>query len=400
MPQSFSSLHIELTTKMSKTNADKCVCNYCVDPDCDDPNRDCLPLDEKESMQKYAKIASCGECFKDETEESCWYHLACFGRKHCKPGMNSKKIDLHRATYKEIAVGDLLKMSYAQKKMFVQTPNSLYTYQSRVMSVGGALESAVSMIPVGMKAFGATAANSLDEIAAGTMRGMGSVGVGTAVAVGGLANLALLGAECGLLAYQWGKGSIDTRQLRDRMTTAFVANLGSFGCATIGTLIGTAILPGVGTLVGGVIGAIVGGGVNYVTRKKMKAYFDRDEDFARADLIVEAFYFLELPAYHLINESVVAAAFRQKALDCHPNSPKVIAMDQEGKEGAKFQNELLAHSKDVAQSFLQNRKNFSDQCKQRIMENYDPNNKENLTFDKLKKHLEKPRLFSGKALTY
>ena len=148
--------------------------------------------------------------------------------------------------------------------------------------------------------------------------------------------------EVGSAVWKFSKGEITSNQFKEKSCKAIVGNLLSFGSQAIGAAIGTAILPGLGTIVGGVIGFLVGAGANFISRKIVAIAFD-DEPAQRAGLVIEAFHFLELPAYHLITEKVVAATFRKRALECHPDSARVQAKDQVEQAKADMHWQLLQH---------------------------------------------------------
>jgi len=119
---------------------------------------------------------------------------------------------------------------------------------------------------------------------------------------------------------------------------------------------------------------------------------------ARADLVVEAFYFLDLPRLELIDETVVKSKYRKAAVQCHPDSAKVIALtSEEDKAKASLKWQLLQHAKDVALGYLEGQDNFTRRCQNRIREKFDPTKHENLTFETLKKHLDQGTI--GGALT-
>ena len=119
----------------------------------------------------------------------------------------------------------------------------------------------------------------------------------------------------------------------------------------------------------------------------MKLY---DQDNKRAELVIEAFYFLDLPEYHLIDEDVVKGSFKKKALECHSNSPRVIAMDSLAKAKANMQWLLLKHANDVALGYLSHKEKFTRRCQETIKKGYDPKKMEFVTFDKLATSLHQP----------
>ena len=169
-----------------------------------------------------------------------------------------------------------------------------------------------------------------------------------------------------------------------------MSSLGGSACARLGSYIGSeigsALLPGAaGAVLGGIIGAIVGQVVDYGIKAAWKHFFGKDDDTARADLVIEVFHFLDLPAYTLIDESVVGSKFRKAALQCHPDTAKVQALTSEvEKDKAKFQWELLRQAKDVALGYLEGQNSFSARCQKMIREKYDPAKRESITFDQLK----------------
>ena len=206
-----------------------------------------------------------------------------------------------------------------------------------------------------------------------------------------------LGLEIGSLAIDWTSGKIDSEKFRDGAIDAVVSSLGGSSCArlgkSIGSAIGSAVGGNAGGFIGGIIGAIVGLAVDHakkaVVEYGIKYFFGKDEDAAKAEIVIEAFHFLDLPAYESINESVVGSKFRKAALQCHPDAAKVQALTSEvEKDKAKFQWELLRHAKDVALGYLEGQDSFSARCQKMIREKYDPAKRENITFDQLKASLE------------
>ena len=127
-----------------------------------------------------------------------------------------------------------------------------------------------------------------------------------------------------------------------------------------------------------------------ISRKIVAIAFD-DEPAQRAGLVIEAFHFLELPAYHLITEKVVPATFRKHGLECHQDSARVQAKDQVEQAKAEIHWQLLQHAKDVALGFLQNKNDFSVRAKNIIERMYDAKNKNMTTFTKLRKSLDSPK---------
>ena len=57
------------------------------------------------------------------------------------------------------------------------------------------------------------------------------------------------------------------------------------------------------------------------------------------------------------------ATFRKQALECHPDSVRVKALDAVGQAVAEANWGLLQHAKDVALGFLKNKDHFSRRCK-------------------------------------
>jgi len=388
---------------MSDKKADIIRCNLCTADNSNDARIDKTKLTTDESWKKYQKIISCGECFKDEDEDSCYYHPDCYEIKHNAPYMSDKKIQKHRAITREITFDkakSFMKLSSAQKRDFVMTSDSL------VHAIGGAVESAVPHLATLMMATSSTAAraasgvavNLVDEIA--TVAATAPGGVGGAIGIGALANGAFLLCEIGDLAYKrWITGEIDSKAFKVGAIESVVGNLGSAVCSSIGAWLGSLGGP-IGTIIGGVIGAILGGFVNHYARKRVgKYYFDLEEDTARAEIVIEAFYFLNLPLPHMIDESVVGSHFRKAALQCHPDTAKVQAMtSKDEKAKAKFQWELLRHARDVALGYVKEEESFSARCHEMIKKKYDPAKKAHITFDQLKASLGSHR--EGGSLTY
>ena len=181
--------------------------------------------------------------------------------------------------------------------------------------------------------------NVLDDVAVAGYAGVKLI-QGASLGISGGVALLVCAVEVGSAAWKFSKGDTTSNQFKEKSCQAIVGNLSSFGCQAIGAAIGTAILPGVYTIVGGVIGSLVGAGANFISRKIVAIAFD-DEPAQRAGLVIEAFHFHELPAYHLITEKVVAATFRKRALECHPDSARVQAKDQVEQAKAEMHWQLL-----------------------------------------------------------
>ena len=204
--------------------------------------------------------------------------------------------------------------------------------------------------------------NVLDDCAAAGYAGVELTQRASLGISGGVA-LLVCAIEVGSGVWKFSKGEITSNQFKEKSCKAIVGKfISSFGCQAIGAAIGTAILPGLGTIVGVVIGSLVAAGANFISRKIVAIAFD-DEPAQRAGLVIEAFHLLELPAYHLITEKVVAATFRKQALECHPDSARVQAKDQVEQAKAKIHWQLLQHAKDVALGFLQKKNDFSVRAK-------------------------------------
>ena len=106
---------------MSDTKAENIVCNICTsDNNPNSAKTDKTRLIDEENLKNFPKIISCGECLNDEDEESCYYHPDCFGDKHSTPGMSNKKIQKHRDSHKEMTSEELIKLSSAEKVIFVR----------------------------------------------------------------------------------------------------------------------------------------------------------------------------------------------------------------------------------------------------------------------------------------
>ena len=221
--------------------------------------------------------------------------------------------------------------------------------------------------------------NVLDDVAVACYAGGISGGVAILVCA----------IEVGSAAWKFSKGEITSNQFKEKSCQTIVGNLMSFGSQAIGAAIGT--------IVGGVIGSLVGAGANFISRKIVAIAFD-DEPAQRAGLVLEAFHFLELPAYHLITEKVVAAMFRKHALECHPDSARVQAKDQVEQAKAEIHWQLLQHAKDVALGFLQNKNDFSVRAKNIIEKKYDAKNRNMTTFAKLRESLDSPKTTENEFL--
>ena len=214
-----------------------------------------------------------------------------------------------------------------------------------------------------------------------------------------------LDVEPGSPAFDWSKGKIESKGFAAGVVNAVVTSLGDTTRAelkeylkehikeypAVGSAIGGIAGAGViGAFIGGIIGAIAGQVVVY----GIKYFLEKDEDAARAEIVIEAFHFLDLPAYESIDKSVVGSKFRKAALQCHPDTAKVQALTSEvEKAKAKFQWELLRHAKDVALGYLEGQDSFSARCQKMIREKYDPAKRENIAFDQLKASLEDNGVF-------
>ena len=100
-------------------------------------------------------------------------------------------------------------------------------------------------------------------------------------------------------------------------------------------------------------------------------------------MIIEAYYFLDLPSDNLIDEEIVKKSYKEKALEYHPNSSNVINMNSEDKELAKLQWLLLSKAYEVALNYVMHKENFTKKCREKVRNGYDPNKKEFVTFSKL-----------------
>ena len=116
-------------------------------------------------------------------------------------------------------------------------------------------------------------------------------------------------------------------------------------------------------------------------------------------MIIEAYYFLDLPSDHLIDEEIVKKSYKEKALEYHPNSSNVITMNSAEKEFAKLQWLLLSRAYDVALNYVMNKENFTKRCREKVQSGYDPNKKEFVTFSKLNDSLRQAESSTGKKLT-
>ena len=201
-----------------------------------------------------------------------------------------------------------------------------------------------------------------------------------------------LDVEPGSPAFDWSKGKIESKEFTTSAANAVATSLGNSACARLKKYTGSVVGSAIGGIASGVIGAFIGG-INgaiagQVVVYGIKYFLEKDEDAARAEIVIEAFHFLDLPAYESIDKSVVGSKFRKAALQCHPDTAKVQALTSEvEKAKAKFHWELLRQAKDVALSYLQGRDSFSVRCQKMIREKYDPAKRENITFDQLKASL-------------
>ena len=347
---------------------------------------------EDETLDKYDEIIGCNACFSDENEEGYLYHPECYHKKH--GFLNSKLKDKHMTSRKVLKTVDLKKLSKAERIMRLKTDMTL-TFNTINTLLPSLPNAAAAAIAVGKGMTNIGVVNVVDEIGSLTL----NLGQAATLGLGAGLSSAALVIELGYQARQWSKGTITSEEFKMKGIQATVGTLSSFACATIGTLIGTAVGgPGLGTFIGGVIGAIVGGVAGYTGRVMVEWGFDYDEDSKRSDLIIEAFHFLDLPAFHLINEKVVEQSFRKMALECHPDSVRVKARDARERSIAEIQWQLLQHAKDVALGYFKNKHCFSQRCKDSIKKKYDPRDRETATFNDLKDSLDESAKSSGKKL--
>ena len=348
----------------------------CFHDNCQDHNE----LWEEETLDRYDTIVGCNACFGDGDEDGYVYHPECFETKHRY--LNNKTKDTHKSSRWILKTSDLKKLSKAERIMKLKTDKTL------VLSSFTAMTTAVPNIAAGVigvaKVVGGAGINVVDEIAAVTY----GLGQEPTLALGTGLSVAALVLEVGYQAHQWSKGNISSEEFKMKGIEAVVGNLSSLACATAGTVIGTAVGGPVGAFVGGVLGAIVGLVASYCSRRVVEWAFDYDEDSKRADLIIEAFHFLDLPALHLISEGVVEQSFRKLALECHPDSVRVQARNAMGREIAKIEWQLLQHAKDVSLGYFKNKHCFSPRCKKAIQTKYDPNSRNTTTYHSLKDSLD------------
>ena len=338
-----------------------------------------------ETMNTYDSIIGCKGCFDDEDDIGYLFHPKCYETKH--KHFPKKTREAHKKSQVILATADLKKLSQSRRHMKLATNGMEVSGTITIFSACGQAIPSLVQGSVEVARMAKYGVNVLDDVAAASCQ----VGPGTSLAIsGGLAGLTCV-LEVTYHTLQWSKGNITSDELKLKSCQALVGNMSSFACATLGGIIGSAILPGIGTFVGGVLGAIVGIGVNFSTRRLVEWGFGFDEHSKRADLVIEAFDFLELPGYHLITEKVVEATFRKQALECHPDSVRVKARDAQGQAVAEANWELLQHAKDVALGFLKNKDNFSLRCKDIIQTKYDPINRTSTTFKKLRESLDSPK---------
>jgi len=352
-----------------------CLSDICFDND---------EMWEDETLDKYTEIIGCNACFIDENEDGYLYHPECYKKKH--DFMNTKSKNNHFNSKKVLITEDLKTLSKADRILKIK-PDCTLTFSTINTFLPSLPNVTAAAIAVGKAAINTGTINVVDEIGTVVL----SLGEGAALGLGaGLAAGALV-IELGYHARQWSKGSITSEDFKVKGIQATVGSLSSFACATIGSVIGSAIVPGLGTFIGGVIGALVGAVAGYTARKLVEWGFDYDEDSKRADLIIEAFHFLDLPAFHLINERVVEQSFRKLALECHPDSVRVKARDARERSIAEVQWQLLQHAKDVALGYFMNKHCFSQRCKTTIKKKYDPLNRDTATFNELNDSLDESK---------
>ena len=352
----------------------KCGCN---EPNCEDNN----DLWEYESLNTFSEIVGCTGCQKDEDEDGHLYHPDCFEKKH--HSMNDKKKAKHRRTVMKTEEIIALSKEKRVKALQLFSKNLL---EARSILHGVLQGNVMPLVKLGSGLARAAhhATPLVEEVSA--------LAIADVIGIGAFAHGVALVLEVGLQAIKWSNGTITSHDFYLKTTQAVVGNLTGIIGSALGAFIGSLILPGLGTIIGGVLGALAGGAANKALREVVKWGFDYNEDSKRADLIVEALHFLDLPVFSLINEDVICSSFRKKSLSCHPDSTQVIAMDDDHKDVAKIQWQLLQHAKDVALIFYKNKHQFPEKCKENVKEKYDKEKREDkiVTFNRLRESLENP----------
>ena len=376
----------DVTLCSTKTDNNKTSLRCCLhnDESCNDHSE----LWTDETMETYDSIIGCKECF--DCKDDYLFHPECFETKH--KFFQKEIMKAHKRSQVKMATPELKELSQSKRHMRLKEVSRTVT--DVVLSSSASIMP--SLVQGGIPAFMQVArvakygVNVIDDVAAARYM----VGQGASVAISGGVALSTFLLEVGYHTVQWSIGNITSDEMKLGVCQAAVGNLSSLACTTLGGIIGSAIVPGIGAIVGGVFGAILGVAANYVTRRLAELMspwaWDYEEHNKRADLVLEAFDFLELPGYHVITEKVVEAMFRRQALECHPDSVRVKAKDTVGQAVAEANWQLLQHAKDVALGFLKNKDKFSRRCKDIIQTKYDSKNRLNVTFTKLKESLDSP----------
>lgn len=348
---------------------------------CDDKTK----FTNEESLEKHKSLTICESCYDDEEEEISLFHEKCFVEKHKHYKSKDKK--QHTESAREFSTDELKDKSEEDRKKVLKD-------MVGKVAIWPSGDTALTTFGNGIVCTSMLAARSLkngtallDELATTGS----SIGTGASIAIGAGISVAAATIEIGYYAAKWCNGTITSHDFKGKAIQAAVGNISAGVIGALGAFLGSLVLPGLGTMIGGIIGGLIGAVVSYGARKHVEWGFDWDEDRKRADIVVEAFHYLELPKYSLIDDSIVRSCYRKKALQCHPNSQRVVAMDPLEKATAKVEWELLEHSKDVALGYYKDEQYFSRSCKKRIRDLYNPNNRSSVTFELLRANLTQNR---------
>ena len=122
--------------------------------------------------------------------------------------------------------------------------------------IGGVTPAAVkAAAPQALKIAGG---GLLDDVVTFTSKGVATLTPTTAIGVGAAVQAGVMVVEVGYYGYKWAVGEINSHEFKMKSIEAIVGTISSMTCGTIGSIIGTAICPGLGTVIGGVIGSIIG----------------------------------------------------------------------------------------------------------------------------------------------
>jgi len=165
-------------------------------------------------------------------------------------------------------------------------------------------------------------------------------------------------------------GKITSKTYKEELAIRAVTNISAKVCTMVLAALVTALVGPVGGVLSYFIARLIGRccekGVRKAAKKiKEKKQNKHDENWQRAELLMEAFMFLEIEEdfvkAHLDQANCEQSAKRfwrsysEKAKQCHHDSPHVKKLDEEGKEKAKVKWELLDHAYDHLKAFNANK---------------------------------------------